>query len=305
MNLRLNGLSLCLLMRWLAAGLLVCMAGSARMDAQAAVRTRVQVLNVEGTQIAGRTAAPNARDLALHFMHDYQPGDRLVVEGPAHLLVTLEQGRAACELHRPHAGAWSFVLPFGTGEMQPGSAYAPGAFAALEHTVRVHALTRRELAARRNLAVNACDQTNTMEPAAFPHATASSVYHQMPVFAARNAIDGERANTHHGAWPYQSWGPDKADGFWWQLDFGRMVELDEVRLVLRADFPHDSYWKQATLEFSDGSTQTLTLTRSTAAQEFRFPVHRTAWIRLTHLLPAESSGWCALTEVEAWGHDLL
>jgi len=304
MNLRLNGLSLCLLMRWLAAGLLVCMAGSARMDAQAAVRTRVQVLNVEGTQIAGRTAAPNARDLALHFMHDYQPGDRLVVEGPAHLLVTLEQGRAACELHYPHAGAWSFVFPFGTSEMQPGSAYAADAFSAHEHTVRVHALTRRELAARRNLAVNACDQTNAMEPVAFPHAAASSVYHQMPVFAARNAIDGERANTHHGVWPYQSWGPDKADGLWWQLDFGRMVELDEVRLVLRADFPHDSYWKQATLEFSDGSTQTLMLTRSAAAQTFRFPARRTAWIRLTHLLPAESSGWCALTEVEAWGRDL-
>ena len=36
------------------------------------------------------------------------------------------------------------------------------------------------------------------------------------------------------------------------IDFGHEVRIDQCALTLRADFPHDSYWQQVTLAFSDG-----------------------------------------------------
>ena len=38
-------------------------------------------------------------------------------------------------------------------------------------------------------------------------------------------------------WPYESWGPEQRLDLWWKVDFGRPVELDKIRLMLRADFP--------------------------------------------------------------------
>lgn len=273
-------------------------------SAQPAAPLAVRVVRADGVTLAENRAPVQARQVRLHFAHLYQPGDRIVVDAPANFAVSLDQALPACEVHRAAPGTWSFALPFGSSQQETGSAYAPGAFAAAEHSIRVRLLSRRQLGAVRNLALNPCDQTDEQPLAAFPHATASSVHLQMPVFAARNTLDGVAQNTHHGAWPYQSWGPEKRSDLWWRLDFGRTVELARIRIFLRADFPHDSYWRQATLEFSDGATQRLTFTKTADAQEFHFPPHRTAWIRLTHLEPADGDKWCALTEVEAWGRDL-
>jgi len=57
---------------------------------------------------------------------------------------------------------------------------------------------------------------------------------------------------------------------WWKLDFGRPVDLDKIRLMVRADFPHDSYWKSAVVEFSDGSLVPIQITNSAEFQEFSF-----------------------------------
>ena len=54
------------------------------------------------------------------------------------------------------------------------------------------------------------------------------------------------------------------------IDFGREVELDKLGLVLRADFPHDSYWKQVTIAFSDGSEEIFTTSDAIATQYFTF-----------------------------------
>ena len=59
----------------------------------------------------------------------------------------------------------------------------------------------------------------------------------MDVFAARNAIDGFKENRHHGGWPNQSWGPEKRNDLWWQVNFGREVEIDKLVITIRADFP--------------------------------------------------------------------
>jgi hypothetical protein len=105
-------------------------------------------------------------------------------------------------------------------------------------------------------------------------------------------------------WPYQSWGPQLRTDIWWKLDFGRPVELDKIRLMVRADFPHDSYWKSVEVEFSDGSRLPLNLSASADFQDFSFTKRRVSWLRITNVVPADPAKWCALIEVEAWGKDL-
>ena len=179
-------------------------------------------------------------------------------------------------------------------------------------TARV--LTKQELSTYRNLALNPCDQQlkhTTVEEAAsqeptvvFPHATTNSVSRELPDFRARNAIDGETQNGHHGVWPYQSWGPGLRDDLWWKIDFGRAVEVDKIRLMVRADFPHDSYWQSAVIEFSDGGQLPITIKPSADFQDFTFPKGSVSWIRLSKLVPADPARWCSFIEVEAWGRDL-
>ena len=87
----------------------------------------------------------------------------------------------------------------------------------------------------------------------FPHASANVETRGESVFAAMNAIDGVIAPESHGNWPYQSWGINRREDACWRLDFGRTVVTDRIVVHLRADFPHDNWWNQGKLTFSDGS----------------------------------------------------
>jgi hypothetical protein len=138
----------------------------------------------------------------------------------------------------------------------------------------------------------------------WPHASSNSVYHDMPEFAACNAINGQTANQGHGR-AFPSWGPDKQEGLWWKLDFGRLVETDKLVLTIRADFPHDDFWHSATVAFSDGTTESITLRKTAEPQVFQFDKRIISWLRLTDLQETAPLGWCALTEVEVWGKDLV
>ena len=80
------------------------------------------------------------------------------------------------------------------------------------------------------------------------------------------------------------------------------MTLDEIRLTLRADYPHDNYWTQATLEFSDGSREVMQLTDSRAPQALKFAPKTVEWLVLKELIRAEGpSPFPALTQIEAWG----
>ena len=157
--------------------------------------------------------------------------------------------------------------------------------------------------AYRNVALNPGAGT-AANPVSYPHATSNSEYNKQE-FAARCAIDGNRRNDDvHGC---GSWGPHKEADIWWRLDFGRPVEIDKVTLYLRAawkpdDNPHDSYWKEARLECSDGSREELSLKQVAKGQTFTLTKRTVTWLLLKNLKPAEDK-WCALCEFEAWGRD--
>ncbi len=150
----------------------------------------------------------------------------------------------------------------------------------------------------KNLALNPNDVRG---PAAtYPHATSNSECRNELCYAAKNVIDGSAANRGHGP-KYPSWGPAQLTDLWLKIDFGRPIEADKVVIYIRADFPHDAYWRTGTVEFSDGSKEKVSFRKTAAPQEFRFTPRRIYWLRITDLVQDEPLGWCGFTEVEVWG----
>ena len=170
-------------------------------------------------------------------------------------------------------------------------------------TLPIYGNESGEKSTYRNLAINPkAASTIEGEPTSFPNASSNSEYGGLAYFAANNAIDGNKANDGHGP-EKPSWGPNKRTDLWWKLELGRKVECDKVVLVIRADFPHDSVWKSATLKFSDGSTEKITIERTDKPQEFMFSKRTIDSVVLTDLEQDFPLGWAALTEFELWGKD--
>lgn len=271
----------------------------------------IEVQDGQGVRLAGpegHVASKKGGSVAMGFEREYQHGDRIVFSGPQRIALRVDENITECVVYlaggaQSHA---SYEIPFGREEKQTGSAYAPESFAGKSHRVAIRTLNKKEVSSYRNLASNPCDTQETEQTPAqvFPHASTNSVSRDLFDFAARNAIDGVTQNGHHGVWPYQSWGPQLRTDLWWKVDFGRPVQLDMIRLMVRADFPHDSYWKRADVEFSDGSHVPIQITASGDFQTFTFPKRRVSWVRLNNLVPADPSRWCSFIEVEAWGRDL-
>lgn len=186
------------------------------------------------------------------------------------------------------------------GHREQAITYSPKSFAGACHIIRARFATPEEIAARRNLAYNPYDEHG--DTGFFPHAHANVETRGEAVFAARNAIDGIYENDAHGIWPYQSWGINRDPNAALTLDFGRPVTIDELRLTLRADFPHDAWWTQATVEFDNGSREVLELKKSAAPQCFAIAPRTVKSLKLFELIKADDpSPFPALTQIEAWG----
>ncbi len=136
--------------------------------------------------------------------------------------------------------------------------YAPGAFSGTSHPISVREPEDEEIYAYRQISLNSHDLRGKRKT--YPHATANFVTREEPCFYERNAIDGAINNQGHGGYPYHSWAGGAREDIEWTIDFGRDVEVDKLVFFLRADFahdpitgiPHDSYWKNIDIEFSDG-----------------------------------------------------
>ncbi|MGX7419778.1 hypothetical protein ACWOFR_13360 [Carnobacterium gallinarum] len=235
----------------------------------------------------------------LDYLADYQAGDklRLTIEVPnAYYMVQLDETLNPSLLYLTGT-TWDYEIP--TSE-EAVRAYSPKAFIGKKHYSTARVATEAEITAYQNLALNPHDQKQ--ESGAYPHAVANVETRNDSTFFARNAIDGVMANQNHGSYPYQSWGINQQADALIRIDFGRNVKIDQVALVLRGDYPHDSYWTEVKLEFSDNSNETLNLDKVLDHQFFNFNPRIIQWVELKELKKAEDeSPFPALTQIKVFG----
>ena len=86
------------------------------------------------------------------------------------------------------------------------------------------------------------------------------------------------------------------------VDFGREVEADKVVLYTRSDFPHDNWWKQVTLTFSDGESLKWDLEKSSLPHVLAIEKKAITWLKLSGLIKADGpSPFPALSQIEVYG----
>jgi hypothetical protein len=168
-------------------------------------------------------------------------------------------------------------------------------------------------AAYRNVALNKSDiHDSKWKPASgYPHASSNNEYNAPspgvaePRYYAIGAINGDTANEHHGVEGYFSWGPQmNFPNLYWRVDFGKLMLVDKVVIWVRADWPtHDSYWKSATLVFSDSTKVDIKIDSLCTPQTFSFTPRKTSTVTITNLVQSNKSMWCGFTEVQVWGDD--
>lgn len=234
-------------------------------------------------------------------MHTYEEGDRITLEiSEKNLYVNWQVDDALGSAFVYLTDNVSYDIPFGEKRIS----YSPKVFSGGRHYIYAEVASREEIEAYRNLALNPADQHK--EVPCFPHATANVETRGEAVFAAKNAIDGVRANLSHGQWPYASWGINRQDDAAMKIEFGRRIRTDKVVLYTRSDFPHDNWWVQVTLRFSDGSAQDFALEKSVRGHVLSFPEKEITWIELCNLIKADDpSPFPALSQIEVYGRNVL
>lgn len=259
---------------------------------------RMKVVNAQGHTDAVSNIGTS---ISLVHTNEYQEGDRIYFECDqpgTYCMVQLEDTLAPALIYIKER-VFCYYIP--TKDQRV--VFSPKAFYGSRHLIRARIATESEIRHRRNLAFNPYDQHG--DDGCFPHSKANVETRGEAVFASYNAIDGIYENASHGEWPYQSWGINRDPKAAWTLDFGRPVELDELRITLRADFPHDSWWTHATVEFSDGSSELLSFEKTASPQSFPIQPRTVQWLILKDLIKAQdNSPFPALTQFEAWGKNI-
>ena len=261
--------------------------GVARAARPAPTRVELQLVDASGKVVARRSGQGAVE---LRAKRPFAQGDRGRVTGPTHVALRVPPMPEAF-VYCPK-GVFEFPIPFDK------AARACGRFDPKRARLTARPATPDEMAAERNLALNPYD---TPDSKAFPHATTNNVCRDDPVFAARNAIDGVAKPKGHGAWPHQSWGPDRRDGLWWRIDFGRDVSVSQLRVVLRADVPHDAFFAKATVVGSDGTRKAIAFRPTGARQTFALGSPKVRWLELRDF--PKPPKWAAVTEIEVWGRE--
>ncbi|MBX5199847.1 carbohydrate-binding protein [Rhizobium sp. NZLR1] len=258
------------------------------------MKLTLKITDANGFVLASSTGQD---ETFLVYRQSYREGDCVVVEASelGHVFLALDSAIQPGLVYIRESD-YCFAVPFGDKR----KSYSPNAFKGDIHRLSAKSARPDEIAQRRNLALNPWD--DHANRTLFPHARANVETRGEAVFAARNAIDGEKANDDHGFWPYTSWGINRDPQAALTVEFGRPVRINEIVFYLRADFPHDSWWEKASVTFSNGRTSSFPLVKSGAAQVFSIEPCIVEWVEMHGLIKAEDgSPYPALTQVEIWG----
>jgi len=240
-------------------------------------------------------------EIDVHFSGVYEAGDKIRVElqDGEYVKMKLDPTLAESIVYVPD-GVFEFAVPQGH-ELR--ACYAPGAFSGDDHRLVCQEPTEAEIYGEREISLNSHDRHNV--PKYFPHAVANFVTREDPCFFERNAIDGVTENSGHGIYPYHSWGGGLREDLEYEVRFGTEVEVSSAVIYIRADFPHDTYWKEAELHFSDGSVVPLTIKGVGEGQLFEFEARKTEYVKLCGFrqmrLEDGSLSFAALSQIQING----
>ncbi|MCT8310839.1 hypothetical protein HXW78_08075 [Tetragenococcus halophilus] len=236
----------------------------------------------------------------LAYHREYALGDYYEItvdQVPVFLIVQLDSSIKPALIYL-NKKVWRYYIPFNVQREWP---YPDNAFLGKRHYAEIRKATAEEINLKRNLAQNSHDQREEIAQT-YPHASANAETRNEMVFFAKNAIDGIVANEKHGSFPFQSWGVNQQNNAEFTLDFGRNVVIDEVCLVLRADYPHDSYWVKVTILFSDGTKKNIYPEKTSKKQRFTFDKRTISYLKLTDLIKdKDNSNFPALSQIEVYG----
>lgn len=256
---------------------------------------QIKIINKEGKELF------SAKDVAIDVVYNgsYCEGDKIVISktDTEYLALQLDETLAESIVFAP-ISTFEFPVPY--GELKKG--YDNNAFSGDFHRIRVYEPSDDIKYTSRKISLNSHDIRGQKK--FFPHAYANLVTREAVCFYERNAIDGIIQNHDHGDYPYHSWAGGAREDLEYYLDFGTEVEIEKLVFFLRADFPHDTYWKSLDVEFDDKTCVTADFIKTGEGQELILPEKKlTRKIHLTNFKQAELPfSWAALSQLEVYGN---
>lgn len=225
-------------------------------------------------------------------------GDKIVIKtsDEEYLAVKLDKTLKESIVFLPNK-LMEYEIPYGA--LMAG--YDEKAFSGENHVFSVYEPSDDEIYGERNIALNSHDLSG--QKGVYPHAHANLVTRNEPCFFERNAIDGVCENKSHGNFPHHSWAAGAREDLEYYIDFGTFVEVEKIVFFLRADFPHDTYWKNVDVEFSDGERLTASFEETADGQSLVPDKPKiTKTIHLTNFKQAVYPfSWAALSQIEVYG----
>ncbi len=237
-------------------------------------------------------------NIDITYEKEYQEGDKIVIRKKDSDFVALKLDDCLAEsIVFSESSTLEFEIPF--GNLKRG--YDQNAFSGNSHHIKAYEPNDDVKYGYRNIALNSHDRRG--QKRYFPHAYANLVTREDVCFFERNAIDGVCENKGHGDYPYHSWAGGAREDLEYYIDFGTDVEIEKVVFYLRADFPHDTYWKAVDVEFDDGTRETANFVETHEGQELVLSDKKiTRKIHLTNFKQAVFPfSWAALSQIEVYG----
>lgn len=254
----------------------------------------LKIINKSGNELFKADGNP----VNFTYNHEYHDGDKIIIQakGCSFFKIKLDESLKESIVFAP-TGLIEYEIPLSL----IGKNYDSSAFSGNQHKIFIAEASEEEAYGYRNIALNAHDMRG--QKRYFPHAYANFVTRDEPCFFERNAIDGVCQNSKHGNFPYHSWAAGAREDLEYYLYFGADVEIEKIVFFLRADFPHDTYWKSLEVEFDDGTRETMNFAETADGQELNFSEKKlTKKIHLTNFKQAVYPlSWAALSQIEVYG----
>ncbi len=255
----------------------------------------VKVLNSKGEVLFSESG----RSIDTVYNATYDEGDKIVVKAAdtEYIAIKLDEYLKESIIYMP-SSSLEYEVPH--GKLMQG--YDDKAFSGNSHRIVVYEPEDEIKYGTRNISLNSHDLRG--KGRYFPHAYANLVTREDVCFYERNAIDGVIDNSNHGSYPYHSWAGGAREDLEYYVDFGTEVEVEKIVFYLRADFPHDTYWKSIDVEFDDKTITTAEFIETADGQELILPEKKKT--RIVHLTGFKQAvypfSWAALTQVEVYGN---